>query len=91
MLHGLLPVVGMRVHTRERAGKGELTLVYFLRRQEDLPPPEFLHALVEALRRTPFTAHYKVVKYKKDDYRHQYAAAFYITLTYRLSSGTGRK
>ncbi len=82
MLHRLLPVVGMRIHTRKRAGKSELTLMYFLQRHEDLPPPAFLYALVEALRRSPFEANYRVVKYKKDDYRHQYAATFYITFTY---------
>ena len=89
MLYRLLPVVGMRIHTRERAGQAELALVFFLRRQEDLPPVEFLHSLVAALRRTPFTAKYQVMKYKRGDCFYKYAAVFYITLTYHLAPEAG--
>lgn len=90
VLYRLLPVVGLRIHTRERAGQGELTLVFLLREPEALPSVEFLHTLVEALRRTPFGVAYRVVTHRRGDCLRRYAASFYVTARYPLGSKTGR-
>ena len=90
VLYRLLPVVGLRISSSKQDDAGELTLAFYLQTPEALPTVEFLYALVEALRRTPFGVKCQVLRYPPIYYRCQFEAKFVVTARYPLGAEAGR-